>query len=259
MSKQEIIQAEAQKQEVPAPITGLSLLRMPFPENQVSKLPKATKAQNEAVKKDFKQGIRCTICGGWHHPKVVHLDYVGHAALTDRLLDADAAWNWEPVAINENGTPALDPNGGMWIRLTVCGQTRLGYGHADGKQGGDAIKEVIGDAMRNAAMRFGAALDLWHKGDLHGIADAEPVEDDERTVSAQTINAEQYIALRDTAEAAGVPAEKICAAYSAPSFEQFPAADFMSAMARLQKTIDAAKAEPKDADLDGDAIPYEGK
>ncbi|HEX7822877.1 MAG TPA: hypothetical protein VF463_19950 [Sphingobium sp.] len=23
-------------------------------------------------------------------------------------------------------------------------------------------KEVIGDALRNAAMRFGAALDLWH-------------------------------------------------------------------------------------------------
>jgi hypothetical protein len=33
--------------------------------------------------------------------------------------------------------------------------------------GGDAMKERIGDALRNAAMRFGAALDLWHKGDLH--------------------------------------------------------------------------------------------
>ena len=40
-------------------------------------------------------------------------------------------------------------------------------GHAGSKTGGDAIKEVIGDALRNAAMRFGAALDLWHKGDLH--------------------------------------------------------------------------------------------
>jgi hypothetical protein len=55
----------------------------------------------------------------------------------------------------------------MWIRLTVCGVTRLGYGHPDGKKGGDAIKELIGDALRNAAMRFGAALDLWHKGELH--------------------------------------------------------------------------------------------
>jgi hypothetical protein len=55
----------------------------------------------------------------------------------------------------------------MWIKLTVCGVTRLGYGHAGDKEGGDAIKEIIGDALRNAAMRFGAALDLWHKGDLH--------------------------------------------------------------------------------------------
>jgi hypothetical protein len=51
--------------------------------------------------------------------------------------------------------------------------TRLGYGHAGEKQGGDAIKELIGDALRNAAMRFGAALDLWHKGDLHAV-DTEP-------------------------------------------------------------------------------------
>jgi len=72
----------------------------------------------------------------------------------------------------------------------------------------------------------------------------------------QTVTPDQYIKLRDTAEAAGVPAEKICAAYNAPSFEQFPAADFMSAMARLQKTIDAAKtSETQNADLDGDSLP----
>ena len=60
--------------------------------------------------------------------------------------------------------------GGLWIKLTVCGVTRLGYGNAAGKSYmdiGAREKEVIGDALRNAAMRFGAALDLWHKGDLH--------------------------------------------------------------------------------------------
>jgi hypothetical protein len=150
--------------------TGLALLREPFPPNQISKLPKPTKAQTDAVRADFKKGIRCQVCGAWHHPDVVHLDYVGHAALTDRLLDADPNWNWEPVT--DTGLPKLDQNLGMWIKLTVCNVTRLGYGHAEGKQGGDAIKEVIGDALRNAAMRFGAALDLWHKGDLH--ADDEP-------------------------------------------------------------------------------------
>lgn len=158
--------------------TGLDLLRVPFPANQISKLPKPTKAQTEEVRRDFKKGIRCTICGGWHHPKVVHLDYVGHAALTDRLLDCDPSWNWEPVSLADDGSPRIDANGGMWIKLTVCGVTRLGYGHADGKSGGDAIKEVIGDALRNAAMRFGAALDLWHKGDLH-MDDPEPTKADQ--------------------------------------------------------------------------------
>ena len=122
----------------------LQELRKPFPEHQISYLPK----------------------GG------VKLAYVGHAALTDRLLDTDPAWNWEPLAISPHGLPVMDDMGGMWIRLTICGVTRLGYGHAGSKTGGDAIKEVIGDALRNAAMRFGAALDLWHKGDLHLDDDA---------------------------------------------------------------------------------------
>jgi hypothetical protein len=145
-------------------LAGLALLRTPFDPNDISKLPKPTKAQTDAIKADFKAGVRCVECGGWHHPKVVHLDYVGHAALTDRLLDADIAWTWEPLSMDPNGLPVMDGHGGMWIRLTVCEITRLGYGHAGDKEGGDAIKEVIGDALRNAAMRFGAALDLWRKG-----------------------------------------------------------------------------------------------
>lgn len=150
----------------------LKHLRDPFPPNQISQLPKPTKAQTEEVRKDFTKGIRCDICGAWHHPKVVHLSYVGHAALTDRLLDVDAAWSWEPLALDAHGLPAIDKDGGLWIRLTVAGVTRLGYGDAQGKTGGDAMKERIGDALRNAAMRFGAALDLWHKGILH--LDDEP-------------------------------------------------------------------------------------
>lgn len=142
-------------------------MRTPFPPHQISKLPKPTKAQTDEVKANYRKGIRCAICGGWHHPDVIHLDYVGHAAITDRLLNVDPSWNWEPVAMDSSGLPAIDKDGGLWIRLTVLGVTRLGYGDAQGKAGGDAMKERIGDALRNAAMRFGAALDLWHKGDLH--------------------------------------------------------------------------------------------
>lgn len=147
-------------------LRGLELLRKPFPAHHISKLPKGTKAQNECA---ASEKINCKVCGGWHHPKIIHLDYVGHAALTDRLLDADPFWTWEPMALRD-GLPAFDETGGLWIRLTVCGQTRIGYGHAMStayKDIGSREKEVIGDALRNAAMRFGAALDLWHKGDLH--------------------------------------------------------------------------------------------
>lgn len=154
----------------------LPKLREPFPPNQISKLPKESRNQIDERKADRSKAINCTICGGWHHKNAVHLDYVGHAALTDRLLDTDLEWSWEPVAFNSEGLPAFDRNGGLWIKLTVCGVTRLGYGSADGKTGGDAVKEIIGDALRNAAMRFGAALDLWHKGDLHTEEEAEPAK-----------------------------------------------------------------------------------
>lgn len=163
---------------------GLALLRQPFPENQISKLPKETRAQIDERKRDRGAMIwNCPECDGHHHRNAVHLDYVGHAALTDRLLSADPHWTWEPAVIE--GLP--NPGGGMWIKLTVCGVSRLGYGSADGKSGGDAIKEIIGDALRNAAMRFGAALDLWHKGDLHGI-DPDEGDDEDQAPKPVTAN-----------------------------------------------------------------------
>lgn len=151
----------------------LAKLREPFPDHQISKLPKP-------YKKDSPKG-KCAECGGYHGLPAVHLDYVGHAALTDRLLDTDPAWTWEPVGDPQSHGLPVAP-GGMWIKLTVCGVSRYGFGHPDGKTGGDAVKETIGDALRNAAMRFGAALDLWHKGDLHG-----PDEREEPLASAEEL------------------------------------------------------------------------
>lgn len=153
--------------------TGLALLRVAFPPNQISKLPK----------------------GG------VLLDYVGHAALTDRLLDADLTWNWAPAALDPDGLPKFDANGGMWIQLTVCGVTRLGYGDAAGKKGPNAVKEAIGDALRNAAMRFGAALDLWHKGELH--ADDTP---EAPTVPAMPAGYQEWLTNLEAAADEGITA-----------------------------------------------------
>ena len=112
------------------PIDAASL-RAPFPPDVIGKLPR----------------------GG------VLLDFVGHAAVTDRLLQADPEWTWEPLAYTPEGLP-LEDKGGLWIKLTVCGVTRLGYGD------GPDPKQRIGDAIRNAAMRFGVALDRWAKEDL---------------------------------------------------------------------------------------------
>ena len=42
---------------------------------------------------------------------------------------------------------------------------RSGFGDAQGKTGGNATKEIIGDALRNAAMRFGIGTYLWGKSD----------------------------------------------------------------------------------------------
>lgn len=152
-----------EKEQTPAKEgRGLGVMRLPFPQNYISKLPKGTKAQNEC---QASEKVNCKVCGGWHHPRIVHLDYVGHAAITQRLLDADPGWYWEPMSFDQTGLPLFDDNGGLWIRLTVAGQTRIGYGDAAGKHGHNATKEAIGDALRNASMRFGAALELWHKGD----------------------------------------------------------------------------------------------
>ena len=136
----------------------LAKLRENLPKEAISKLPKP-------YKRDSAKG-KCDECGGFHGLPAVHLDYAGHAAVTDRLLDVDLEWSWEPQATDAAGLPQFDTNGGLWIRLTVSGMTRLGYGDAQGKTGPNAVKEAIGDAIRNAAMRFGVGLELWHKDAL---------------------------------------------------------------------------------------------
>jgi len=89
--------------------------------------------------------------------------YINHAVVTDRLIEVDPAWYWQPISVDPNtGMPLLDDCNGLWIRLTICGVSRIGYGASEPHQkGADAIKTAISDAIKNAAMRFGVALDLW--------------------------------------------------------------------------------------------------
>lgn len=129
-----------------------------------------------STKKD-NQKASCHKCGGFHGQPSIQLSYVGHAQVTNRLLEADPAWTWKPMATTPAGLPAfvLDGGGkpvGLWILLTVCGVTRPGFGSVEGGAF-DAEKQLIGDALRNAAMRFGVALDLWSKSELEESGDTE--------------------------------------------------------------------------------------
>lgn len=117
------------------------------------------KEQQDALRKPFpKEAIHQLPVGK------IQLDYVGHAWVTDRLLEIDPNWNWEPLAYDsDTGLPKFDSHGGLWIKLTVCGVTRLGYGEPQGMDAHDKVKGAIGNAIRVAGMRFGIALDLWKK------------------------------------------------------------------------------------------------
>ncbi|MFJ6069013.1 hypothetical protein ACIQHU_38990 [Streptomyces tendae] len=156
---------------------GLAKLREEFPASLIQALPKlwckrCSDSRNKVCEDHRK--AKCNDCGNYITTAHVDLSYVGHAELTHRLLDADPLWDWEPVAFDQRGLPQFDENGGLWIRLTVCGHSRLGYGDSQGKKGPNAVKEAIGDALRNAAMRFGAALDLWAKSDLREAQTEHP-------------------------------------------------------------------------------------
>lgn len=150
--------AELPPEVITEMLNSLAKLREQFPPDMIEKLPKP-------IRKGAWEGgrsQRCHICHGYHVIEdSIHLDYVGHANTTNRILDVDPFWEWEPLAYTEAGLPLFDKVGGLWIKLTICGVTRLGYGD------GPNPKEIIGDAIRNAAMRFGVALDLWSKIDLH--------------------------------------------------------------------------------------------
>jgi hypothetical protein len=170
-------------------------LRKPFRPAEIGKLPRVTCPKCSDPKKNGPCGehrkIKCETCGSYVSERHIHLDYVGHADVTSRLLEADPEWAWEPQArdtdpaalaaaiatgnpeivqmVIRNSPPKfdLDRNGdpvGLWINLTVGGVTRPGQGSCPSGQN-DAVKVLIGDALRNAAMRFGVAVDLWAKGD----------------------------------------------------------------------------------------------
>lgn len=168
---------------------ALEKLREDFPAEVIGKLPRVTckACSNKNCGNDAHKPRKCdgqgradrTACGGWLSPAHIHIDFVGHAHVTDRLLSADPEWSWEPMAFGPDGLPLVGRNSEghsvLWIRLTVAGVTRLGVGTAPAG-GFEVEKQLIGDAIRNAAMRFGVALTLWAKADLESSLTHETAE-----------------------------------------------------------------------------------
>ncbi len=147
-------------------LAGLVCLRRPFKDEDIEILPRY--AGYEKIKANRKRG-KCAVCEQRHELPAIHLSYVGHATLTERLLSVDDFWTWEPLSYDPDGSPHLerDEEGnpiGLWGRVTVCGLSRIGYGSCE-PDAREAVKELIGDLLRNACMRFGCALELWKKGD----------------------------------------------------------------------------------------------
>lgn len=192
-------------------------LRKPFPSESIGQIPK----------------------GG------IKLDYVGHAVVTDRLLQVDPQWTWSPMAVDEHGLPLLDDQKNLWIELTVLGVSRYGVGD------GATMKEKIGDALRNAAMRFGVALDLWSKDELEsnlqepdnrnhkpsGQAQATPEESDEPIASGPTKT--QLLKIRALGNSLGWDPDNV-AARTEKLRDEADAAEFID---NMQALLDAKKEE----------------
>jgi len=124
----------------------------------------------------------------------VELRYLSHAWVRKALQDHDPDWYWEPMGYDSQGQPVLerDSNGnpvGFWIWLHVLGTRRAGYGSVEpGKR--DAIKELIGDALRNAAQPVcGGALWTKSKPEKQSTARRAPAKG--KTPKAQPEPAEK--------------------------------------------------------------------
>jgi hypothetical protein len=106
------------------------------------------------------------------------LDFVGHAAVTDRLNKIAPGWSysiderWDGLSVEYvKGNEVQVPT--FWVRgtMTIGGVSRAEVG--DGKD----AKEAIGNFIRRGAMRFGVAIDLWSREELESAPAMEASAD----------------------------------------------------------------------------------
>jgi hypothetical protein len=128
-------------------------LRREFEPAQVGKLPRITK----------KDGVEswCDTCRQKLKPHI-HIDFVGHANVTDRLNHVAPDWSYTIDHIETVGGHIAGIQGTM----TIGGKSLPESGALD-RPGpwGEELKLAISDFICRGAMRFGVGLDLWIKGE----------------------------------------------------------------------------------------------
>lgn len=133
-------------------------LRKPFDPKQIGKLPRKTKTGS-----------------------VIYLDYVGHAAVVDRLNTVAPDWTLTLDRVVEADGHVLAAIGTM----TIGGKPMTEVGEPTGQNTyGQELQTALGNLIRRAAMRFGLGIDLWSKEELHGSEDSAAAGSGEKTQSA---------------------------------------------------------------------------
>lgn len=138
----------------------------------VGKLPrvwcKACRDNKQRRHCDQHQIIKCPDCKQNITSGHLHLDYVGHADVNRVLTMIDPLWNWEPCGFTEDGQPVMTIRSNkklvMWGRLTLHGVPRLCVGTCDLDKE-EADKEIVGDLIRNGALRHNVYGGLWSKSE----------------------------------------------------------------------------------------------
>lgn len=159
--------------EVTAPVTRLRdgrtidevwrQLREPFAADQIGKLPKwgkDTPPQSEWA--------YCQVCKQKAPPQHGHVDFVGHAMVTNRLNQVVGTDGWSytrPERVHDDRGKLL----AVLSEMTVLGHTKgveVGGPAASATTYADQLKTALSDYICRAAMRFGIALEQWSKQEL---------------------------------------------------------------------------------------------
>ena len=186
-------------------------------------------------------------------------DYVDHGHVTERLLQIDPEWTWEPCATDENGVPILVVLGQMsylWGRMTVCGVTRIDVGSVETKKN-EVLKEAVSDCIKRCAMRFGVALHLWMGEDIPdrskaagsaSVSRRSPAKSPSKPVEAgpaatSEVTPEDLLELADRAGQVGVEGEDLRAVAAKALGRSIEKSSDIKTHAEIEKVMKALDAK----------------